>query len=143
MRAAKNSLAVIISVIAVTGLLFSQLCSLKCDVADCGPARPAVATGHTAQPNQCHKEAEPEKSEREKPAPAPHRGSDDCNTHGDTAALMPSTATAFLSPHLETQPIFAEPASVFRPFLGDLTAVYRVNIPDRSPPRKTSSVLRI
>ena len=155
MQTGKSLFGFVMAVLISLGLLCSQMCSIYCDISGCSqPAAlmPAVneQESRPAHPECGHHGQGAEKAGGEtnhSPAGAPaqseghnHSHQPLCAFHADQAGLISSGANLA---HPDSYPdAVAAPSGVVATFtrlIGESAA----QIPDRSPPRRVTSVLRI
>ena len=165
MHIVKPTLLVSLITVLSVGLVYSQLCNTVCAFYGCSPsavARILVPGGdnHAARQesqSECSKHnqaAQQPGTEQSHTKPADstsfpqnqgnsHR-SEGCPAHAEQTALMSAAATSsHAATHLISQPVDGEFHVEDITSVRTLAGVSFIITPDRSPPRRTVSVLRI
>jgi hypothetical protein len=127
---------IVLGVIALTtaGLLYSQLCSIRCAVYVCSQPAPPRIVQQSEPSSHCQHDA-PEPQEQGDPSA--------CLTHTEIAALLPPGGNPAVAPGDNIQPSTVEPLFTTSNHLDALAYGKTPSPPDRSPPGSAFSVLRI
>ena len=157
MRFARSSLVITMAVAINVGLMYSQLCTLFCEVTRCSSSvvKYAVST-HEASGSksdsgcghQSDKGTERENHHGQNRRPVTPTDQDNhkeshCPHECDQVGLLSSGDIYVAASSQHVQPAVGElPAKVFIPLIGSPIEV-AVGMPDRSPPRRLISILRI
>lgn len=128
-----------VTVFVTAGLLYSQLCSIRCMVYECPPPAPSRIAQQSEPSDHCRHSSSPEHSD---PAPQKDDDSNTCIKHVEVTALLPPGPDSNVALYDQFQAPAAK--SLFTCIrLDTLTAESAGSLPDRSPPKPTFSVLRI
>ena len=147
MRTAKKRPALIASVFAILGLLYSPLCALRCASSDCALLTTRKVADQPEQSRHCHHQDSEESStnpQQHPGAPAPRNDSGDCPSHTDAIAILSSAVKAPAVLHQVAPPVIADlPITAYFSFDG-FAAKFAEGRPFRSPPKRAViSVYRI
>lgn len=155
MRIGKSLFIFAMAVVINLGLLYSQMCGIYCDISGCSPTAalmpdagkqdsgPAHSEcGHHRQGGESARQAE---GHSHAGAPAQSEGHSHshqplCAFHADQAGLLSSGAN-LAYPDAHPDAAISPPAVVVS--FTRLTVETAAQTPDRSPPRRVASVLRI
>jgi hypothetical protein len=165
MHAVKLTLLVLLVTILSVGLVYAQLCNTACALYGCSPSAVARNMLPGSGDNAAREESQSECSKHNRagrqlskeqshtrqddPTPIPQNQGDShqsegCPAHADQTALMSAAATSSCAAtHSNSQPAdggFPVEESTPIRMLAGLSFIIK---PDRSPPRRTASVLRI
>lgn len=148
MRAARNRLALIASVISLGVMSYSPLCSLSCAAYDCSLLPTTKVASHSEKSGHCHQsddsEQQPTESQPESNAPEPHGDSSDCPAHTDAIALVSSAVKAPTVVQQSVQPVVSALPGAFYVSFDGVAAKFAEGRPFRSPPKRAViSVYRI
>ncbi len=157
MRSARCSLVIALAVVINTGLMYSQLCTLFCEVSGCSsPSVEFVVSQHEASRSKTdsgcghqsdnnseqtnhHGQSRTPVTPAEQDSPEGSRCPHEC----DQVGLLSSADIYVTISGQHMQPAVGElPAKVFTPLIGSPNEI-AARMPDRSPPRRPISVLRI
>src|SRR5688572_21352469 len=134
MRPAKYSLASLLSLVLVAGLMYSQVCAFDCAFNGCSTSSPAPLQKSTNENGHCNRH-------KENPTPDKQNDSHQCLGHFDAVALRSSGTSANTSNNTpDMLGLIAEPFTILNISSQRLAAQFGPR-PDRSPP--THSVLRL
>lgn len=161
MRTAKRQLTTVMSVVIGLGLMYSQLCGVLCDISGCSSSVrtnfAAASTGKEVDAGQTecghHKQTKPKGSEG-----AGHRAKgvalipseNSGHTHGsgclhshDQIGLLSKGGNSKVSSSQQPHPTIAIVSSSVEFSFTEPSGETTSRAPDRSPPRRVVSVLRI
>lgn len=143
MNTSKQILAVMLSLLVCVGAVCAQVCDISCAVQSDRVAASSEAQRHTSPSGHCHQQS-PESESQEQPAPQPDKDhSSDCQSHNYAVELINSGKNTVADAFQKGDSPSADP---FLPFVGAFDRLGKAHtpaMPDRSPPSRTFSSLRI
>jgi hypothetical protein len=140
MQTIKRLMVLTVTVFVTAGLLYSQLCTIRCMVYECPPPAPSRITQQSEPSDHCRHSSGPEPGD---PAPQKEDDSNTCIKHVEVTALLPPGPDSSAALYDQLQATAVEPFFTSSILRGALAAESAGSHPDRSPPKPTFSVLRI
>lgn len=161
MRTAKRPVIIAMAVVISLGLMYSQLCGVLCDISGCSSPAPANfaaasnsgSAGLGSHGCEHHKQTKPKDSEQAghhargaafttSEGPGHPHGSGCFHSH-DQIGLFSTGGKSADSFNQQPHPIIGAVSPAADTSFAELVGETTARTPDRSPPRRVASVLRI
>lgn len=158
MRTGKSLYVFAMAVVINLGLLYSQMCNIYCDISGCSQSTIVTPAASKQDSSPAHSECEHHKQSGENArretgyshtgTPVQSEGHDHshqshCAFHTDEAGLLSSGANMAAQSQPDAHPDAAISALAIVVSFTRLTVETTAQTPDRSPPKRVASVLRI